>query len=197
VDRHSEVEIKFQADDVALTSYHRLVRDMDIRSFKVIEGTDTFFTFPDKDGFLRHRRGQGWRGLTFKRRKSEDSIVDRVEIDVEIGDSVTDKDVEALVKAMGGTKQFSIKKISHIYRVASEIGKVEHEATLALYDVFVNGKVDQRFLEVEIERDNDCDPEEARVALDKWRKLINNELKVVGPINKSLYEIYLERTKGT
>lgn len=197
MDRHSEIEIKFKADDVSLHAYHRLVRGMDIRNFKVIRGTDTFYTFPDRPGFLRFRRGEGWRGLTYKERKSEESIVDRVEIDVEVGESVTDRDVDALAKALGGSKEFSITKESHIYRVASEIGGVEHEATLALYDVFVGDKVDARFLEVEIERDNKCKPEEARKVLDKWASLIKNEVLVDGgPINKSLYEIYREKVKG-
>jgi adenylate cyclase class IV len=190
MDRHSEVEIKFRADGLTLKQYHSFARSMGMGSFKRIEGTDTFYTFPGQEGFLRYRRGHGWKGLTFKRRKSEDSIVDRVEIDLEVADSVTDQDVDALVEAIGGKKKLNLTKTSYIHRIESSLGDVEHEATLALYDVEARSEIVRRFLEVEVERHNKCSAEAAVRILQAWAQVIKKELDLGEALNQSLFEIY-------
>lgn len=192
MDRHSEIEMKFQADQVSADEYERFMLNMKARNYHLVDGVDTFYRFGSR--VLRFRNGDGWRGLTIKQRKSTTSIIDRVEIDLEIGDSANEGDVEALIHHLGGVREFSIRKLSRIWRVPSAF-EVPHEATFALYDVYVNGMVDARYLEVEIERDNECTPEQARKALDKWETVVKNTFKVVGPMNRGLYEIYSEKVK--
>lgn len=204
MDRHSEVEIKFRAPKVSLQDYHKLLLERDtvhtsikgirqhfrIARYKVARGSDTFFNLGGE--IVRYRSDGGGGVLTYKKRKSDKSIMDRVEIDLPFADSVQPRDVHKVMRFLGAEEEFEIFKISYIYHAKGEYEGAEYEATFALYDVFTEGEEGpfQRFLEVEIERDNKCSPDDAIKILDKWSKIIKTRLEVEGPLNESLYEIY-------
>lgn len=200
MDPHSELEIKFRAQAVSVKEYHALVLSLSndmptpsliqINGFKTIPGRDTYFLLNEQP--LRLRTGGDRESeLTYKQRKSTKSIVDRVEINLPLKHGTNDVSVKKLLGYLGAEEAFCIDKVSHIYHITGKYGTSEYHATLALYDVTEEGttKTD-RFLEVEVESSSSCTEEVALKVLDKWRKLIKDELKVDGPINESLFEIY-------
>lgn len=194
MDRHSEVEIKFRADRVSLERYHRFIHGMPAGcqavSYKQVRGDDTYYLIGNSA--VRYRSDGGGGVLTYKQRKSASSIMNRVEIDLPFSDEVQPKDVEAVLGYLGALKSFTISKTSYIYRLTGKIGNREYEATVALYDVWRPGRPDlvDRFLEVEVERNNKCSPKIAVKALDAWRRSAQASIEVGEPLNSSLYEIY-------
>ena len=212
MDKHSEVEIKFEADKVSEKAYHEFVtglsaefpkpgKSVRIHGYKRVEGKDVYFTLHGQA--LRFRAGGDREAeLTYKQRKSAASISDRVEINLPFKQGVSAYDVRALLGYLGAEEDFTITKVSYIYHVQGQVaglkineGNPDYRATLALYDVEDEDRNTRRFLEVEIESDSICLPEAGMKALDSWRRLIQNRLPVKGPLNQSLYEIYT--TKGT
>lgn len=200
MDPHSELEIKFRAQRVSIKDFHEMVLSLSndtptpslvqINGFKSIPGRDTYFILNEQP--LRLRTGGDRESeLTYKQRKSTKSIVDRVEINLPLKYGTNEVSVKKLLGYLGAEEVFCIDKVSHIYNVTGKYGTAEFHATLALYDVTEEGttKTD-RFLEVEVEAASSCSEEIALKVLDKWRRLIKDELDVDGPINESLFEIY-------
>ena len=195
MNRHSEVEVKFGAAGVSVAGYHRFIRDTKltncaVQDYKVVSGSDTYYRLGA--GVIRYRSDGGGGVLTFKERKSNGSIMDRVEIDLPFAESVQPRDVVSVLKHLKAEKLFKIDKVSYIYRTRGIIRGQMYEATAALYDVkTASGAVD-RYLEVEVERDNKCSPKLAVLALEEWVSAIKSALTVTGPLNKSLFEIYTQ-----
>lgn len=208
MDRHSEVEAKFNASGVSLKEYHRFIAHLSaefgclnsntyyVEGYKAVVGTDTYY---DLNGSkLRYREGDMPGGeLTYKERKSDKSIADRVEINLPLKETVSPHDVHAMMTLLGGKKVFSIRKNSYIYHLQGKMEQLTYEqgdrnyvAVVALYDVIDEDDIERRFLEVEIEASSSCSAETGRKALDKWVRLIKNNLAVEGPLNQSLFEIY-------
>lgn len=204
MNRHSEVEAKFDASKVSLKQYHDFVssrsgefintQSVRMDSYKAVRGKDTYY---DLNGSkLRYREGDMAGGeLTYKQRKSDKSIADRVEINLPFSPKVSPTDVHAMMNMLGGTEVFSIQKTSYIYHVSGQMptdlpGNTNYQATLALYDVTDEDGKTRRFLEVEIEACSECNEEVGRKALDRWIRIVKNGLEVEGPMNQSLYELY-------
>lgn len=193
MDRHSEVEVKFSADKVTNEAYHKLVHDFEltrcaVKKYVAVRGTDTFYKI--HDSVLRYRTDGGPGCLTYKARKSDESIVDRVEIDLPFSDEVQPRDVHKTMQYLKAKKLFSIEKLSLIYHTEGIVKNQEYEATLALYDVMAEGQPNRRFLEVEVERHNKISPDDAKLALVAWRRVIQKELDVGPLMNEGLFQIY-------
>lgn len=197
MDPHSEVEVKFDAQDVPLAEYQNfvestipaLIGDVKITGYKAVFGTDTYYVVNGHP--LRFREGGDKESeLTYKKRKSAGSISDRVEINVPLKTGASREAVLAMLEALGGELDFTIDKWSYIYHVEGVLAGTAYKATLALYDVEDYKKTSRRFLEVEIEAVSDCTPEQGLEVLDSWTRLVEDQLNVEGPLNESLYEIY-------
>lgn len=195
MDPYTELEAKFEANGLTATALQQFVdRKSSLSSsydkFCVV-GTDTFFATADR--VLRFRRPIGTPGpkdtatLTYKQRRSNGNIRDRVEVDLflDVERSNLEADAKALVEAMGFVEHFSIVKESTIYDIRVGRGAV---VVLALYDVLHQGKI-SRFLEVEIEKSSSISDAEAVLLLDTWIGYLS-ELGLGEPINKSLYQLY-------
>lgn len=203
MDKHSEVEVKFDATNVSIRQYYEFLiasavdsEICTIHNFKVVEGVDTYFVLNSEP--LRLREGGDKEvELTYKQRKSKSSINDRVEINLPMKAGVKGRDVMTFISYLGAKLDFIIGKTSYIYHVTGFIGKEEYKATMALYDVSSVGGEVRRFLEVEIEADSECSSEVGLKALDKWSKRVQNHLNVGKPLNQSLYEIYTTKGKNT
>ncbi len=204
MDKHSEVEAKFNASKVTLKQYHDFVSSQSgetvnskavvIEAYKAVRGKDTYY---DLNGSkLRYREGDMPGGeLTYKQRKSDKSIADRVEINLPFSGKVEPNDVHTMISYLGGKEVFNIEKISYIYHVRGQMrveegSSKQYIAVLALYDVTDEDGKTRRFLEVEIESRSECSEEVGRKALDRWIRIVKNGLEVEGPINESLFEIY-------
>lgn len=204
MDPHSEVEVKFDAKKVTLKEYHEflanvsgehiLAKTVRIDAYKAVEGKDTYYNL--NGSILRYREGDMAGGeLTYKQRKSDKSINDRVEINLPFSQKVQPNDVHVMINYLGGKPVFNIEKTSYIYHVTGQMGVEEgsskqYIAVLALYDVTDEDGKTRRFLEVEIEASSPCSVEVGRKALDRWTRIVKNQLQVEGPLNESLFEIY-------
>jgi len=204
MDRYSEVEAKFDAQDLTVEKFHSFITGqlrnsrreyVILAGYKQVSGTDTYYDLNGKT--LRFRQGDMPGGeLTYKSRKAADSIQDRVEINLRLAETAAPADTHTLLAALGGKEQFQIKKTSFIYRLDCSLNPGiqdgTYEAVIALYDVFDSDINRRRFLEVEIEASSVCDDLIGRQALDLWVTRIQSALKrqVTGPLNQSLFEIY-------
>src|SRR5579859_6060410 len=110
MDRHSEVEVKFRADKVSLEQYHKLMHGKDTgcqpEKYVVARGRDTYYRI--HGSVLRYRDDGGGGVLTYKQRKSDDSIMDRIEIDLPLSEEVQSKDVYRVLKFLKAEEIFSI-----------------------------------------------------------------------------------------
>jgi len=192
MDNHSEIEAKFRADTVSLGDFLGFMAvHYGFKKYKVVSGTDVYHT--RGEDVVRHRYDgeKALSTLTVKKRKSAESIADRHEVDLPLRDDVQVRDVKAFLKLTGWEPLFSIEKTSYIAHV--QMGA--HVACLALYDVWAlnapeHEQGSNRFLEVEIEKDSSCTPEEAERFLQQWIEEIRGEFNLGDPSNQSLFEIY-------
>lgn len=195
MDPHSEVEAKFSADWVYTWDFknfmgkEQLPCGARVSGFKHVFGTDRYYLLNGRP--LRFRFGGDKMELTYKERKSEESIQDRVEINLVLQPGTPPPSVDALLKALGAKECFEIWKSSAIYHVHGKYEGVDYAATVVLYDVYPKDSFAfQRYLEVEVEATSDCSPEQGMKVLDAWVEAVKNRFTVKGPMNKSLYEIY-------
>lgn len=198
MNKHSEVEAKFRANHVTVPEIWKYLGDLSARwpslvwieGFKAINGTDVYYR--QGDSVMRHRYDSEAElsTLTVKQRKSADSIADRHEIDLPMADEVEPNDVVAFLRMTGWKEEFSIYKLSWIWHIR----RGETLVTIALYDVIPGAIARDRFLEIEVEKSNDHDPETSLNILNEWIPRLQEALKLEAPLNQSLYEMYRQAT---
>jgi hypothetical protein len=186
--RHTELELKFAADHLD---------GLEFRQFMLKAGPSGFEHFQHDDIFwqrganiVRHRvKGEGAGELTSKSRKSEDSLVDRVEINLRFSPKVTVADVETFLGATGYERLFTLRKS---YVDVFDFEREGYKMEAALYTV---GRVDEwgtsgdkSFLEFEIKPGDDMDKETALEILSVWGGWATVNLDVGNPLNLSLFE---------
>lgn len=203
-DKHSEVESKFRAPDISpadLLAYIALETnpgEIRLERYKQVNGQDVYYT--NGDDVVRHRFDGKRRTstLTVKKRKSADSIADRQEVDLPIKEDVPSGDVEAFLKLSGWKPLFAIDKMSYIAHLSCpkpESFTKRYEVCIALYDVMNLNEHEaeagwERFLEIEVEKDNDCTHEEALAYLKVWSDKLRADFELAEPLNQSLLELY-------
>lgn len=208
MDRYSEVEVKFDAEGLYLGQAQEfldhLPSEYQIEKYMNAVGTDYFYALGT--GTLRFRKDTIWLErqyspdgnpavdlpsrvtscFTVKQRKSSTHLLDRKEVDLWVGPQTVD-DVAALVAMLGGRLSFSIKKTYHVWMLR----KGDIHICFAVYDVSrADGTDLKRFLEVEIERDSNCGPEEGKAELNSWIIQLQADLFLGEPVNQSLQEMY-------
>jgi len=200
MDRFSELEYKWDATGVPVDHFAAWAMNQSPFKYRRIKAPDYYWV--QGENVIRHRHDVGAGTLTVKGRKSSESITDRVEIDLQFGPSVKDKDVPAFLEATGWQMQLWLAKDAHIFWFSPKhASSPQFTSTVALYDVNLvfttTGKhlamlpaSPMRFLEVEIEKTSSIDGKRAQDALNLWRDMLTNEFKLVRPLNLSLYEIF-------
>jgi len=214
MDKHSEVEAKFLADKISQDQFEEWAsvirwvglnvlngRDKDPVSktyhhevFKRLLGTDTFYKMGN--GVLRHRSNWtkyapnvNWSTLTVKKRKTDESLEDRKEVDLNIATEHDAKDVTAFMNLMNAEKMFTIAKDYSIYKLKSV--DENQIICLAWYEVAREDGTDKHnFIEIEVEKDSKCSTHIGKMVLADWKEYINKGLKLNGPMNASLFEMY-------
>lgn len=183
--RHRELEFKYRADHLSLT---------DFKEWAAFVGGDKVFTVIGRDVYwkkgktvVRHRQDRKGE-LTIKQRTSQDSLVDRIEVDLALDPQTTPKDVSAFMEVAGYESTVSIMKTSHIFEV--DVG--ECSLIMALYSVKDDLKraSPAQFLEIEVSKESDITVSRAKSVLNKWQKMLEKRFTLKGPLNSSLYELY-------
>ena len=162
MDRHSEVEAKFEADGLTPGQVQAFVDSLPgrgywrCRQYLKADGVDTFYRIGE--GVFRSRRDDirtdrrydpsgNWEDqpervdccLTVKERKSDRNLLDRHEVDLHVGRQDPD-DVRAFVRLLGGTEAFRIAKTYDVWMLqCGGFGTGGYRPTgtelcLALYD---------------------------------------------------------------
>lgn len=189
MDRHSELELKFSAEEVEVDKFRTWCIGLNPVGYKTRAYPDHYYR--NRDAVVRHRRLPGPGELTVKQRKSSRSIVDRLEINLGFAEATTHDDVTEFLHATGWVAEFILQKhFSHVFWFKHG----EAEIAVSLYEVKrADTGETRRFLEVEVERSSDVTEEKARQLLSLWGGCAANEFELDEPMNDSLYEIYSGR----
>lgn len=190
IDKHSELEFKFSAEEVSVDWFRTWCIGLDPVGYKSRAYPDSYYR--NGDAAVRHRAWPLPGGeLTVKRRKSADSIVDRQEINLQFAAEVSLRDVTEFLGATGWALEFTLlKHFSHVFWYK------HGEATIcvSLYEVErADTNETRRFLEVEVERDSEISETTARELLDLWGGAAAHEFGLDEPMTSSLWEIYSGR----
>lgn len=193
ISEHNEIEAKMSADHVPFDAFRRFIAAFPgMDQYIHIVGPDRYYE--SGVNVVRHRedRKDKRHELTVKRRKSDGSTRDRVEIDLHFGKKTAPKDVDAFLLATGFTKVFTLVKEAHIYWVQLTDNL---KATFVIYDVWKeddDGKRSdlRRFIEVEAEKGSAVTAETAKRHLRSQVKLLQAQFGLGEPLNDSLYELY-------
>ena len=196
MDKHSEVEAKFEANDLQVDQIQEWISNQSFKSeYEHVSGVDTFIKIGSKT--IRVRNDYSFTNsrkstcLTVKQRKNQTSMLDRKEVDVFLSSQSSAEDAEALFKMLDGEIEFRLAKTYYVWMINS--GK--YVICLALYDVqkFIGNSLSdskERFLEVEIERHSACTEDEGKQELSHWINILQKQFALKQPVNYSLHERY-------
>jgi hypothetical protein len=187
-EKHMEREYKFAADHVDEQDFRYTMLEARPSRFSNFKHQDTFWQRGTH--VVRHRiKGDGSMELTVKQRKSQESLVERSEVNLGLAPSATVSDVEVFLGGTGYKPLFTLKK-DYIDLFIYDRDGYEMEA--ALYSVrreddFSSTK---KFLELEI-KPIAC--KEPLLVLGYWRDWLTKQLMLEAPLNLSLFEFYSQQ----
>lgn len=177
-----EIELKYRADDIALTDFIRFAQDRKPESSLFVCGYDHFYS-DGSDSFMRHRIGQDFNQLTFKSKTVSKNNFIRNETNVMLGKDVTKEEAADLCEKLGYKLNVSIFKTVFVY--------VYNRYVLSYYVVCSPDlKELGRYVEIEMSEDYPWETEEMA-----WNELVKleQEAKCLGitpqaRMKKSLFE---------
>lgn len=188
MDPHSEIELKFISEKSYIKPFLCWAMDMAFGPSRYVHVKCPDIYYRRGDDVLRHRHSEGAGELTVKLRKSVTSTTDRVEIDWKFADSMKYEDIAALLLATGWEVDLRLDKDAHVFW----FDEPNFTSTLSIYTV--NNKdvknSERTFIEIEIEKSSNLDPQQALFELNEWGVVLMQEFLLEKPINQSLYEIY-------
>lgn len=197
----TELEYKFNAEAVSSRTFCEEIMDERPTSYENRPTFDDNF-YQRGDSVVRHRLARGGE-LTVKERKSEFSILDRVEVNLRFSEDTDQEDVEAFLKMTGYKKLFTLRKgYVHIF----EFLRAAYEIEVCMYSVHLlrpewnnGGQYYKKFIEVEIKRTpgSDFDDDQLKGVLKTWRQLLQGRFALGSPLNESLLETYTKLVADT
>lgn len=190
ISEHDEIEAKLAADNVSIADFQKYMAEFaGLEKYVRITSPDRYYECGPNVVRVRGRDGANDRPeLTVKRRKSEGSTRDRLEVDLHFDDKTKIKDIVAFLGATGYTHSFTIEKESHIYWVKLSDNLM---ATFVIYDVWLQDEGKRaRFIEVEAEKGSNVTAETGKRHVREQVKALQARFGVGEPLNESLYEIY-------
>lgn len=195
----TELEYKFEANHVERERFLKIMKDLAPDRFESPKVRDTYWKIPksDRGNVLRHREVENaYHELTVKERKSQDSLRERIEVNLNFLSQTTPKVVQEFLETSGYVKVVVLDKPECDVFVFKEVdcevevclyttGRAAPDGTL--WDV-------RQFLEVEVR-----DPEtlQATDKLDTWKQFVQEVFHVGEPVNQSLFETYNPDAKRT
>jgi hypothetical protein len=187
-DKHSEIEYKFDATHVSTKAFVHWCKEG--RPYATRSGqshTDVYY-INGQAGVVRHRLKGGAGELTVKKRKSNYSTADRIEIDLTFGPETTPEDVDAFLRETGWAPIVTLRKgdvHDFKYHCVCDLGT--YDVCVSLCEIANDGR---RFLEVEVEKGSAIPQPAARLALDFWKVALQKAFALGEPLNESLFELY-------
>ncbi len=179
-----ETEYKYLADDIDFTGFLQHIEDVfEFNRTLVVAGYDAYYSKPTGE-YLRHRYNSDHAELTVKRRLSESSTAERVEVDLKLG---TDQEaaVAALAEILGYDKDRRIYKVCHIYWA---------DTFNVVYYIIYDQGMNELARRVEIEANKDtANPVDA---IDYAEYVLGKKYPQIGPdkrLNKTMFEEFTIR----
>lgn len=192
INNTNEIEVKFAAPDVEPKAFCKWAMQFDPQRYERTKGTDVYYQREDK--ILRHRyqHTNSLQELTVKQRKSIYSTVDRIEIDLHL-DRNSPEEVTQFLKLTGWSPIFTLHKDNHVFWINCA---KDYTLVAAMYDVKLSTSNEYRkYIELEVAKGSKIGPPQAKFELKEWSKGLTSYLKIRNePLNKSLYEIFIEET---
>jgi len=191
---HQEIEAKLEANPVDPADFIKWVFSKPItgaiKSYKFVTGPDHYFE--NEAGYVvRHRDAQteGLSELTTKRRKSDTTTRDRLEVDLQCVAGTNPNDVHAFFNALGFKAAFTLVKEAYI--IYANITP-NLEMSFVIYDVWRDDAPDtrRRFIEIEASKGSTVTPETAKRHVNYQVKELREKFGLNEPLNDSLYELY-------
>jgi adenylate cyclase class IV len=189
ISEHDEIEAKMCADGTSFDDFKAFVMNKTVERYDHIVGPDLYYE--SGVNVVRHRqdRKDNRHELTVKKRKSDGSTRDRMEVDLHFGKKTVPADVDAFLRGIGFTHVMTLVKEAHIFWVRLSPNLI---ATYVIYDVWrdEDPETKSRFIEVEAEKGSDVTVDTAKRHLRTAVTEIRGRFKVPEPLNESLWEIY-------
>ncbi len=191
MDKHLELEYKFNAKGVDPEKFERVLRDLVPDEVVYPTVRDIYYhdlTVDDDRPAVRYRIVEGkYQELTMKTRKSLNSLRERTEVNVKLDQDEDPEAVGKLLEMMGYERQFTLDKpMCSVYSFHEVDGEVE----VALYSVrhVGHGDVARAFVEVEVK--GGMTKDFAIDVLNEWKAFLQETFQLGKPLNQSLYEMY-------
>lgn len=147
--RFKEVETKYNAAEIGFKDFINYCESLNPKYVRKLRtsGYDHFYADPkDSDTFCRHRVGEDWNELSYKKKLADFDNFVRDEVNIKLGKGVGQDEVKAFLSAMGYSYNTSIFKNALIY----EFDKV----ILVYYVIYTEDLIEiGRFMEIEARED--------------------------------------------
>lgn len=184
-----EIEFKYNADKIKLSDFIAFCQKKDPVKVITASGYDHFFSNKkDTDAFGRHRKGEEFNQLTFKRKTNDENNFIRTEHNIDLSLNMTETQVSQFMNEFGYEFQDSIYKNCFIY--------VYDYYTLVYYIIYdTDLKEKGRFFEIEMSETylwhHDTQAWDAMLVVERFCKSLG--IMPQGRIKRSLYEMFIQK----
>jgi adenylate cyclase class IV len=191
IHKHTELEIKLDASDITEEQFLPWAFAKGPTQFLSVSGPDCFYR--QGENIVRVRiPPDGPIQLTVKKRRSQQSIKDRLEVELEVRKNSSLEDVDVFLTSLGFEKDLYLEKQAHIFWFKS--GK--QDVVVSYYIAKCNNEA-RAFIECEVSKGSEVTLDTGKRYLKKWTDDINESFsKDLQPLNQSLYEFFKDRSQG-
>lgn len=188
-DNFKELEYKYNADDVSLVEFDKLMRELNFKKKLDVSSWDIYYTQNEKtDRFVRFRMSSERPELTKKRKTKDNNNWERIEVDLPLDPERISEDIVANFVGLDEYKKnFKIYKSCFIYFF--------DDVNTVWYSVYDENMEEQgRFIEIEINKNK---VNELGENYKKALKTLEEKLSILGishqnRLKKSLFEMYVK-----
>ena len=195
LDKHTEFEVKFRADDIKLEDFRDVVKSLpNLKKVIFVSGPDFYFVKPD-GSFARFRKPEyghtsGGNEVTVKEKtEGHKNNIIRKEVNWKVN-GTPDATIWEGLQMMGFAYNFSINKDCHIF--------IFDDATAVYYTVTdttdSKKKKTEAFIEIEVKEETigNLTEDQAWLVVEKYEKALESlGLSAQKRLKKSLYEMYV------
>lgn len=189
IHKHTELEIKLDASGITPEQFLPWAFAKVPEAYLKVSGPDYFYRQGDNIVRVRVPPNEPMQ-LTVKKRRSQQSIKDRLEVELEVRKNSTFEDVDVFLTSLGFEKDLYLEKQAYIFWYKN--GK--QEMVVSYYVAKCNNET-KAFIECEVEKESEITLDTGKRYLKKWTDDINSSFNTeLQPLNKSLYEYFKDRS---